>query len=131
MGFNNEFDNDLYIYSVNEDKLNELNKTLVDNMVYINEFKENKINAYVNSGEGTIFTSIPYDEGWKVYIDGKKVNTFEIGNALLGFDVTEGEHNIELKYEIPCFKIGCVISISSLGCVVIYYLLKKKKLIGD
>ena len=80
-------------------------------------------------------------EGWKladisntklkVYIDGKKVNTFEIGNALLGFDVTEGEHNIELKYEIPCFKIGCVISISSLGCVVIYYLLKKKKLIGD
>lgn len=131
VAFNNEFDNDLYIYSVNEDKLNELNRTLVDNMVYINEFKENKINAYVNSGEGTIFTSIPYDEGWKVYIDGKKVNTFEIGNALLGFDVTEGEHNIELKYEIPCFKIGCAISISSLGCVVIYYLLKKKKLIGD
>lgn len=128
VAFNNEFDNDLLIYNVNDNKLNELNNMLVDNKVNISYFEENKIHAYVNSEGGTIYTSIPYDEGWNVYVDDEKVDTFDIGNCLLGFDVLEGEHNIVFEYHIPYFKISTCISIISLSLLVGYYVHKKKKI---
>ena len=33
-----------------------------------------------------IFTSIPYDEGWKVYIDGEEVKTFKTAEAFLAVE---------------------------------------------
>lgn len=121
VGYNNYIDDLFKVYTIDEVKLNDAYKYYLNNKVSINEFKENYIKATSNFNEKlTCYTSIPYDNGWKIYVDGKKVQTFLIGNALLGFDVDKGEHDIILKYEIPYFKLGFVISLCSLlGIIVI------------
>ena len=61
-----------------------------------------------------MFTSIPYDKGWIVKVDGKVVETRKIWNSLLGFAITNGEHTIELSFIPEGWKIGVAISIVSL-----------------
>ncbi len=74
-----------------------------------------------------IYTSIPYDDGWNVYVDNEKVDTFQVGNALLAFDITKGNHKIKLKYEIPKFNIGIIISITSIIILVGSVIIIKKR----
>ena len=59
-------------------------------------------------------TTIPYDEGWQVYVDGEKVETYQVLDALIAFDVEgEGVHTVEMNYMPRIYKIGMIVS--SLG----------------
>ena len=119
-------ENNIDIYSINSNKLNEANNLLMQDKVRIETFKDTYIKASVNNENNkTIYTSIPYDEELKVYVDGKKVNTFMIADALLGFDIESGEHIIEIKYKNNLMLIGSIISISTL--IVIIQLKRKCK----
>ena len=68
-----------------------------------------------------MFTSIPYDEGWNVYVDGKKVETYEANNALVSFYVEgAGTHEIEMKYMPTTVALGITVS---LVCLAVYLFL--------
>lgn len=121
-------ENNIDIYSINSNKLNEANNLLIQDKVKIEAFKDTYIKASVNNENNkTIYTSIPYDEELKVYVDGKKVNTFMIANALLGFDIGSGEHIIEIKYKNNLMLIGSVISLSTLIVIIILQTKRKRK----
>ena len=64
-----------------------------------------------------MMTSIPYDRGWTVKVDGKVVGTKKIWDSLLAFPITSGEHTIEMTYLPDGFMAGLIISIFS---IVIY-----------
>ncbi len=78
-----------------------------------------------------LFTSIPYDKGWNVYIDGEIVteeNIISVSDALLGIKVTPGEHSIKFEYSIPGMNIAYIISGIFVIFLLLIYILKKKKL---
>ncbi len=61
-----------------------------------------------------ILTTIPYDEGWKVTVDGKPVEIKETLDALVGFEIDQaGEHEIVMEYRPTAFTLGLTISIVS------------------
>ena len=66
-----------------------------------------------------IFTSIPYDKGWRVTCDGKEVETAEILDALLSFALPAGEHEVTLEYKPDSVKLGNIISIAGLAAFVL------------
>ena len=67
------------------------------------------------SADQMILTTIPYDEGWKVYVDGEQVEIYETLDALMAFDIdAAGEHTLEMKYMPDCYVLGIIISISSI-----------------
>ena len=73
--------------------------------------------ADIAAGQELMFTTIPYDRGWNVYVDGKKVETQCAISTFLSFEVGEGYHEIEMKYFPTEYKIG--IAISALGVVML------------
>lgn len=87
----------------------------------------------VPSGDSVVFTTIPYDAGWKVTVDGIEVETVPVLNdTLLAFNITEGEHELEFKYEPDCIKYGLLISgagllIFAAAWVIDSVISKKKK----
>ena len=109
------------IYELDYDKWNAAYEKLHNNALIIEEFKENNIVANSNFEENrSVFTSIPYDTGWKVFIDQKGIDTYSIADSLLGFDVPSGDHKITLTYKIPYFKIGMLITfISIIGTILL------------
>lgn len=126
VGYNNYYSDNYMIYKMDNDKYINFFNNINNNKVYITDFKENNIKGNINSiNEQVIYTSIPYDEGWEVYIDGKKVNTFSLGDALLAFNISKGKHNIELKYNIPNIKVYVLLSVVSL--IILAFLIINKK----
>ncbi len=74
--------------------------------------------------------SIPYEEEWKVYIDGVKVKDQKALNGLLAVNIEKGEHDIELKYMPKGIILGVPISIFFLIIFIILCIKSKKSQIG-
>ena len=60
-----------------------------------------------------MMTSIPYEKGWTVKVDGKVVETAKVWDSLLAYKITPGEHTIEISYLPAGFVAGFIISILS------------------
>ena len=94
----------------------------------ISEHTDTTIKGTVKVDEGEIlFTTIPYEKGWTAYVDGKKSKIMSAQSAFVAVSVPEGEHEVELRYALPGFKVSLVISILSFVAVIILGILKKKK----
>lgn len=72
------------------------------------------------SADSMILTTIPYDEGWKVYVDGTQVEIYETLDALMAFDITEaGVHSLEMRYMPDCYKLGITVSAVAIGIFIL------------
>lgn len=117
---------EIYSYQMNQEKFLEFYNILDTNSLQITNFKDDYIEGVIDILENkTIFTSIPYDEGFKVYVDDKEVEIFNL-NAFLAFDVSKGTHNIKIVYNIEKLPLGIIISLISLGLFIIINIIKKK-----
>ena len=81
---------------------------------------------------GTLLLTIPYDEGWTVKVDGEETETYRVGDALTGVDLTEGDHVIEMNFTPAGLWRGSMISVICIGLYLFSALLeeygqKKKK----
>lgn len=63
------------------------------------------------SEDGYFVTSIPFDQGFTIYDNGKKVQYEKVNTAFLGFPIQKGTHLIQIEYRAPYFFLGKCISI--------------------
>ena len=81
--------------------------------------------------DGLLYTSIPQNGNWHVYVDGKEAETVLVGEAMTAVYLEEGYHEVIFRYRNPAFTLGCVISLLSTGVLAglyfwIYHARKKK-----
>ena len=69
------------------------------------------------TGVDTLFTTIPYEKGWKVKINGASIEPgyFE---GLICLPLSAGENLIEMEYHIPGLIPGLIISVIAV-CLLI------------
>ncbi len=91
----------------------------------------NRLELSVDAAEDcALFTTIPAEEGWTVWIDGEETEwTTSLGETLLAVAVPEGKHDIVLEFVPAGLKIGIVFSVSGLLTFVTMILiaLRQKK----
>lgn len=119
----------LYAAGFNKDVFEEAYNRLDKEKLDIYEYNDTSVKGNVNaSKDGILFTSIPYDKGWSVFIDGEKSEIIPIaGNGLIGLNITQGEHDITFQYKAQGFNLGCIISIFSLLIFIFYNIILKKQ----
>ena len=102
-----------YFYYIDYAKLNTAFDQLMESSMYIEEYGNDYVKGWIDlpRGQELIFTTIPYDEGWKVYIDGEQVETVMVLDSLLAIPATEGGHEIEFVYRPDCAVYGGIISV--------------------
>lgn len=103
---------------------NQLAKQPMDVYEHGDTFIKGNVNA---EKDGILFTSIPYDKGWKVTIDGIDEDIIPIGEGLIGLNLKKGEHKIVFTYKPVGFLLGIVISTVSLLIFIIYTIHTKIK----
>ncbi len=102
-------------YVIDQDVLSDMYEILNREPLQINHYDSSSVTGTVYSAYGgTMFTSIPYDAGWQVYVDGVLTETSAYENAFLSFPVSAGNHTIEMKYMPEGFQTGLLISLISL-----------------
>ncbi len=102
---------------------------LSENQMEITLFDTDYIEGSLTSNkDGVLFTSVPYDDGWEIFIDGQSRETKKGAGYFLCCEIEEGAHEIVLKYTVPSIKAGAVISAVSLICfVAILFFFRKKE----
>ena len=103
---------DYYFFAFNEDLFVETMAELSDSGYELTECTEDSFEGRINvlEGEETIITSIPYDRGWRVTCDGEEIETFEVLDALLAFELPVGSHELTLVYMPREYKAAALIS---------------------
>ncbi len=111
-----------YVATLNEEAYRQGMDVISANPLTVTALEGNRVTGTVTSSlDGTMMTSIPYDAGWTVRVDGTVVETFAIGEGLLGFDVAAGKHTVELVYYPRGLWVG--LGISSVALLVLLLML--------
>ncbi len=106
-------DEPLFWY-VDMDVYNECFASLAEHQFVIDEWSETCFTGTISVAEDrtTVFTSIPYDANWRVWIDGEEVETYENLDALVAFDAAPGTHTLKIQYVPKQLHIGICISVA-------------------
>lgn len=100
----------------------------------VTEATDGKIKGTVSvaADQTCVFTTIPYTQSWKVFVDGRPVAAEYGMSGLLCFSATPGEHEIVLEYAPAYITVGIAVSCVSIlllgGYVAVAVLQKKGKL---
>ena len=69
--------------------------------------------------DGILFTSIPYDPGWTVEVDGVVQETSKIFDTFLSVEMTAGSHTVRCTYEPQGLRLGIWISLGSILFLIV------------
>ena len=77
--------------------------------------------------DGLLYTSLPYEAGWNVYVDGKKADMELIANAFMSVNLSEGNHKVEFKYRPVHVYLAIFLSAGSIVVFILICLWNNKK----
>ena len=109
-----------YFFYLDEELFKEMYSDLRKGNLNITKFEDTHIEGDITVPEGKelICTSIPYDKGWHILVDGEEKELIKVEGALIAVEAGAGHHTVEMTYCPDCYKYGGIISI----CGVIVYL---------
>ncbi len=95
----------------------EVMNQLDDHQYNITNYSDDHFEGTISVDEKncTVFTTIPYDEGWNVYANGEKVEIFETLDSLMAFRLAPGDYELEMKYLPKVIVAGALISVGGIA----------------
>ncbi|MBQ2824159.1 MAG: YfhO family protein [Oscillospiraceae bacterium] len=119
---------DEYFYYLDEEAFRATIDELKQNPLVVEEFREDHIKGTVTADEdGILFTSIAWEPGWTIKVDGEKIEAVQLAEALVGIPVTAGTHTIEMSFFPKGMAVGIMMSIAGVIIVVMIGILEKRK----
>ena len=101
----------LVVYRLDLMALRTAYEALAAQTVEVTEVSDTRVKGNVDVTQaGRLIFSIADEDGWTLYVDGKKTDSETFGSAFISTYLTEGTHEFELRYKSPGFLTGAVIS---------------------
>ena len=113
-------------YRLDTKKYTEAIGKIKENPVEVSSYKNKVIVNYKVKNETSIFFTIPYDQGWSAYQNGKKLQIQQAQTGFMKIDVPEGEGTITLSFIPKGFVAGASCSLIAI-IVFIFYDIQRKK----
>lgn len=86
--------------------------------IFLNQEASNRI----------LISSIPFESGWQIFLDGKRIKYEDVLTGLLCIkDIPESAHEIQLKFIPPGFRTGLAISVLCTILILIFRIVRNKK----
>lgn len=122
----------LYAYSFDKNVFLDAYDKLNKNTLNVSSYTDTTVNGTITADQsGLLYFSIPYDKGFSVYVDGKKIKTHAFKDALLSVYLNEGTHDIRLEFNPVGLDKGILLSLLSviafIGIVILDIRKKKSK----
>lgn len=110
-----------YVASLDYDAWNGAYGVLSQRMLEVTDSGDSFIEGTVDAGDGgMLVTSIPYDMGWTLKVDGQEQEIQELtGGVFISVALDEGIHEIELSFRPPGLIAGLVITAASILLLIL------------
>lgn len=102
-----------YFWQIDEDEFkNAFTKLSASNWSINEGWTDHRFTGSITLDDGvsTVMTTIPYDEGWHIMLDGKEIEYYEVLDALIAFDCESGSHTLDMYYLPDCYVTAAIIS---------------------
>ncbi len=117
---------DIEVYSLDYSYIENLRNDVSE--FNISKMIDDEIKGNINVLEDGYFTiSIPYDIGFKAFVDGKEVKIEKVNNTFMGFKIEKGEHEIRFVYTSPLKNIGSIVSLFGISLFILTLVLEARK----
>lgn len=121
--------NELQLYLLDLDQLAKVTNELKEQSVDVKLNVENgKANFTVDNKQNKRYlqTTIPYESGWVVKLNGKEIMPKLLDNTLMALPLEKGKNNITMEYHVVHLKLGALLTL--VGIILLsgtWYLTKK------
>lgn len=123
------------LYKINYNDIKNVREKIDEFDFDTSKTKDNKIVGKLHvSNDGYMFVSIPYDKGFSIYLNDKKVDYEMVDNGFIGVKVKKGNYNVEIVYNAPLFREGKIISFAGIALYISFITIdqiRKKKTISE
>ena len=110
--------------------LQEMSEVVTSRPSTIEKIKDSHLKGTVSLEEGQeLLFTIPWDEGWTCYIDGKEVVLTKVLGVFMAVETEPGEHTYEMVYVPGGMETGMKISMAA-AILMLLYLTFGRKLIN-
>lgn len=111
----------LKIYYMDYNDIRDINKKVIK-VDIDSKTKGDKIYASVETEkDGYFVTTLPYDKGFTIKVDNKKIDYEKVNTAYVGFKISKGKHNIVIEYKAPFKIIGLIMSFIGIIMYILFY----------
>lgn len=83
------------------------NESVCSNVVYYDNYFG--CDLYTDE-DGFAVIGLPYDEGWKIIVNGEEVDYIECNGGMMGINVNSGNNHIDMYFVPKGFKAGIVLT---------------------
>ncbi len=130
-----EFDNNTELLKTNvvcsENDYETIKEYLVSDTVSDLE----NIEVYNNSLRGELYSddksfmviSLPYDEGWKILVNGEEVTVYKVNGGTMGIPVEAGTNTIEMYFVPKGFKLGALMTATGVIAFIVIIFIDRRK----
>jgi len=120
-----------WVYELDEEQLEKFYTMMSQNRLQITEHHNGEVKGtvLVNDKDSILFTSIPYDTGWKVACDSGEAEVIPLLNgAMIGLRFSEpGNREIALTYEAPGLHMGGWVSGISVVLFILLWIISARR----
>ncbi len=101
-------------------------ENLRDEHLDLQYFSHKKIKGKITlSKDKVLFFTIPFDKGWRIYVNGEKQELKKLNIGFSGIYLKAGTYQITLSYIPPFFYLSIIIMLLALGAYI--FIIKKTK----
>ena len=88
----------------------------------LTHFSPTRLEGYIRCNrDGLLYTSIPQNGYWHVYVDGEEAEPVLVGDVMIGVQLKEGDHEISFRYRNTAFALGWKISLLAAALLAFLY----------
>lgn len=109
-------------YTLDYDNIKNIAKSVDKFNVDATKVKGDKISGDINvTKDGYFVLTIPYDKGFNISVDGRKVPYEKVNESFIGFPIKQGYHKINIRYKAPMKSEG--VALSAVGAIMFFVII--------
>lgn len=117
-----------YAYGVDKEAMRAAHEQLAQGGLNVTNYTETHLSGDISvQQDGILYTSIPYDKGWRCFVDGQEAELVSVGDALCGFKISAGQHHVELTYHTQGLLPGIIISCTALLLFILFIFISRRR----
>ena len=110
------------------DALHELATVVKERPCTVEKIKDSHLRGEFTAEDGQLLMfTIPYDEGWTCFIDGKEAEIKQVLGVFMAVDAPAGTHSYEMKFFPVGMKTGIGLSAAALLTTLVYIPLDSRR----
>lgn len=121
------FSDVLFYYLDTDEYENDIYSRLADEQWNITEHTDTHLYGTVEAKQdGILFTTIPYEPGWTILVDGKETEPVKLLDSFIGIELTEGEHTVEMTFWPEYLTLAIIVELVGLSLIGIIAIFEVK-----